>query len=131
MRAMTAEPRWLQAAASYTAAGDLFDDEPLGFWVRIGRRTIERLALPPGAAVLDVGCGTGASALPAAERVGPRGRVIGVDLAERLLATARHEAERHRLADNRVKAGGKGGPCLSGGRFWPGCRRLSVLLVDH
>jgi ubiquinone/menaquinone biosynthesis C-methylase UbiE len=85
----------LKAATSYNAAADHFDDEALGFWARIGRRTIERLELPPGASVLDVGCGTGASALPAAEKVGPRGRVIAVDLAERLLAIARQKAERH------------------------------------
>jgi ubiquinone/menaquinone biosynthesis C-methylase UbiE len=58
---------------------------PLGFWARIGSLTIERLRLRPGASVLDVGCGSGASAIPAAQAVGPRGRVIGVDLAERLL----------------------------------------------
>lgn len=85
----------LNAATTYNAAADHFDDEPLGFWARIGRRTIERLELPPGATVLDVGCGTGASALPAAEMVGPRGRVIAVDLAERLLEVARQKAERH------------------------------------
>ena len=84
----------LKAAATYNAAADHFDDESLGFWARIGRRTIERLELPPGSIVLDVGCGTGASALPAAEKVGPRGRVIAVDLAERLLEVARQKAER-------------------------------------
>jgi ubiquinone/menaquinone biosynthesis C-methylase UbiE len=85
----------LNAATTYNAAADHFDDEPLGFWARIGRRTIERLELPPGATVLDVGCGTGASAFPAAEKVGPRGLVIAVDLAERLLEIARQKAERH------------------------------------
>src|SRR5690606_1979760 len=34
----------------------------------------------PGQAVLDVGCGTGAAARRAAERVGQSGRVIGVDV---------------------------------------------------
>ncbi len=53
-----------KAATTYDAASDHFDDEPLGFWGRIGRRTVERLALAPGDNVLDVGCGTGASALP-------------------------------------------------------------------
>ena len=84
----------LNAAATYNAAADHFDDEPLGFWARIGRRTIERLELPPGATVLDVGCGTGASALPAAEKIGPRGRLIAVYLAGRLLEIARQKAER-------------------------------------
>jgi ubiquinone/menaquinone biosynthesis C-methylase UbiE len=78
-----------KAAATYDAAADHFDDEPLAFWNRIGRRAVERLALPPGANVLDVGCGTGTSALPAAQVVGPNGSVIGVDLAARLLDLAR------------------------------------------
>jgi predicted RNA methylase len=38
-----------------------------------------------GAHVLDVCCGTGASALPAAQAVGPEGKVIAVDLAGELL----------------------------------------------
>jgi ubiquinone/menaquinone biosynthesis C-methylase UbiE len=82
-----------KAAATYDAASDHFDDEPLRFWDRIGRRTVERLALPPNGAVLDVGCGTGASALPAAQVVGPNGSVIGIDLSARLLDRARAKAK--------------------------------------
>ncbi len=81
-----------KAAITYNAAADHFDDEPLAFWGRYGRLTVERLALAPGARVLDAGCGTGASAIPAAERVGPAGRVIGVDVAGRLLEIARQKA---------------------------------------
>jgi SAM-dependent methyltransferase len=43
-------------------------------------------------AVLDVCCGAGASALPAARAVGPTGSVLGLDLAEPLLAIARKRA---------------------------------------
>ena len=39
--------------------------------------------------MLDVCCGSGASALPAARFVAPNGSVVGVDLAENLLALAR------------------------------------------
>jgi ubiquinone/menaquinone biosynthesis C-methylase UbiE len=81
-----------KAAATYDAAADHFDDEPLSFWEQIGRRTVAALRLPAGARVLDVGCGTGASALPAAQAVGPQGSVLGVDLAARLLERARGKA---------------------------------------
>jgi len=94
-----AEPAKLRAATTYNAASDHFDDEPLGFWKRYGERTVERLALRPGARVLDVGCGTGASALPAAARVGPTGKVIGIDLAERLLEIARQKAASRNLSN--------------------------------
>jgi ubiquinone/menaquinone biosynthesis C-methylase UbiE len=81
-----------KAAATYDAAADHFDDEPLSFWERIGRRAVARLDLLAGARVLDVGCGTGASALPAAQAVGPDGFVLGVDLSARLLDRARGKA---------------------------------------
>jgi ubiquinone/menaquinone biosynthesis C-methylase UbiE len=88
-----------KAAATYDAAADHFDDEPLAFWERIGRRTVERLGLPAGAKVLDVGCGTGASALPAAHAVGPSGSVVGVDLSTRLLDRARAKARTQGLSN--------------------------------
>src|SRR5258705_11572155 len=46
-----------------------------------------------------------AAALPAAERVGPKGQVLGVDLAERLLAIARGKAERSGLGNVRFETG--------------------------
>ena len=48
-----------------------------GFWDLIGKRTIGNLKLQAGAKVLDVGCGTGASALPAAQTVGKTGSRCG------------------------------------------------------
>lgn len=86
-----------RAAATYNAAADLFDDPRLSFWDRFGRRTVDRLGLAPGDSVLDLCCGAGASALPAAERVGPKGRVLGLDLAENLIRRARVKATIRRL----------------------------------
>ena len=82
----------LKAEKTYNAAADYFDAEPLAFWNRYGRRTVERMTLPRGARVLDVCCGAGASALPAAQSVGAEGRVIAVDLAEELLSLGRDKA---------------------------------------
>src|SRR5262249_43487843 len=91
------EPSKLKAEITYNAAADHFDDSPLAFWDRYGRHTVERLFLPPGSFVLDVGCGSGASAIPAAISVGPHGRVIGIDLADRLLDIARTKSIAQRL----------------------------------
>lgn len=88
-----------KAAATYDAAADHFDDEPLSFWERIGGRTVARLALPTGVRVLDVGCGSGASALPAAQAVGSRGFVTGADLSARLLDHARAKAKARGLSN--------------------------------
>jgi ubiquinone/menaquinone biosynthesis C-methylase UbiE len=76
--------------ATYTAAADHFDALP--FWHEYGRRTVERLQLAPGERVLDLCCGTGASALPAARAVGASGAVLGVDLTPSLVAQARARA---------------------------------------
>jgi ubiquinone/menaquinone biosynthesis C-methylase UbiE len=81
-----------KAERTYNFTADFFDDPALGFWDRCGRRTVELLSLEPGMRVLDVCCGTGASALPAAKAVGNGGRVIGVDLAEHLLELAQQKA---------------------------------------
>ena len=82
-----------KVASTYDSASDHFDDQPLRFWERIGKRTVKRLALPRDGNVLDVGCGSGASALPAAQAVGSNGLVIGVYLSTRLLDRARDKAK--------------------------------------
>jgi len=94
-----------RAAFTYNAAADFFDASPLGFWDYFGRRTIELASLPSGSRVLDVCCGTGASALPAAEAVGPKGKVIGVDLAKQLLESARTKAIQRRLGNIEFEIG--------------------------
>jgi SAM-dependent methyltransferase len=44
--------------------------------------------------VLDVGCGTGATTLAAARRLGANGESIGIDISEPMIALARARAER-------------------------------------
>jgi SAM-dependent methyltransferase len=56
-----------------------------------GPRMAEAAAIELGQYVLDVGCGTGALACAAAERVGPKGRVVGLDPNEQMLAVARRK----------------------------------------
>jgi SAM-dependent methyltransferase len=45
--------------------------------------------LQPGERVLDVGCGAGATTIEAADRVGPEGRVWGVDISPEMIEVAR------------------------------------------
>jgi SAM-dependent methyltransferase len=46
----------------------------------------------PGEAVLDIGCGAGVDSILAARRVGPSGRVVGVDLTEEMVKKAKDNA---------------------------------------
>jgi ubiquinone/menaquinone biosynthesis C-methylase UbiE len=96
MAALTPQEK---AERTYNFTVDFFDDPALGFWDRCGRRTVELLGLEPGMRVLDVCCGTGASALPAAKAVGSGGRVIGVDLSENLLELAQQKAKALQLGN--------------------------------
>jgi SAM-dependent methyltransferase len=59
----------------------------------------EAAAVVAGEAVLDVGCGGGATSREFARRAGPAGRVTGVDVSAPILAVAR---ERSRHLPNRV-----------------------------
>src|SRR6476619_3344141 len=61
--------------------------------------------LGEGKRVLDVGCGIGDPTLQVAVLVGPHGRVLGVDLVEDMLATARERAAALGLGHVEFRAG--------------------------
>ena len=95
---MTPTPK-SQIAAAFSAAADTHDAPALSFWNYFAARTVARAALKPGEFVLDVCCGAGSTALPAARAVSPGGRVIGVDLAPPLLSLAREKAAAQGIAN--------------------------------
>jgi ubiquinone/menaquinone biosynthesis C-methylase UbiE len=94
-----------RAEAVFNAASDYFDDPALSFWNRFGQQTIERISLRPGDRVLDVCCGTGASAIPAAVSVGSTGRVLAIDVAESLLELGRKKSQQQGLGNIEFRYG--------------------------
>lgn len=70
---------------------DRFFDEQMTF---LNHRLVGDARLRPGMKVLDLGSGTGYPALLAAQTVGSSGRVIGLDLAEQMVAAAERKAKR-------------------------------------
>ena len=62
-------------------------------------RAIELLQLRPGATVLDVACGTGRNHEYIEQRIGPSGRLVGVDRSPRMLQQARERAAHHRWSN--------------------------------
>lgn len=61
--------------------------------------------LKPGEVVLDIGSGGGLDAFLAADRVGPAGRVIGVDMTPAMLERARASAERNQISNVEFRQG--------------------------
>jgi len=58
------------------------------------RRALSTLDLDAGERVLDVGCGPGSNFDALAERVGPAGRVVGLDSSRGMVRAARERAAR-------------------------------------
>lgn len=74
-----------RAAAKYDRTGPRIFE-------RFGARLVEWLAIAPGARVLDIATGRGAVLIPAAQRVGANGRVVGTDLSRGMLDEAARDA---------------------------------------
>lgn len=68
---------------------DRFFDEQMAY---LNHRLVADARLRSGLRVLDLGSGTGYPALLGAQTVGMSGSVIGIDLAEQMLAAARRKA---------------------------------------
>jgi len=78
----------LRYATAWAEVSELIDLQlsPLGL------NAIAALSPAPGEVILDIGCGAGQTVVQLADRVGPQGRVIGVDIAPLLLGIARERA---------------------------------------
>jgi len=89
----------IRDASSYDTLTKEFDL----FTERLSRPLAARLVslarLRPSERVLDVGTGTGIVALEAAPQVGAGGKVLGIDLSEEMLQTAKRKASGTALAD--------------------------------
>ncbi|KAG8860139.1 hypothetical protein FRB96_004162 [Tulasnella sp. 330] len=59
----------------------------------------------PGMSILDVGCGPGSITLGFAESVGPRGKVVGLDLGQRAIATANGLAKERGIENSEFLVG--------------------------
>lgn len=88
------DPRALGPLAQELVGSSFGCGDPLAF-----------ASVRPGESVLDVGCGGGLDLIIAAEKVGPGGRVVGVDMTDEMLALARRNIARSGHANIEVRAG--------------------------
>jgi SAM-dependent methyltransferase len=78
-----------QALERYQRLADSYDRrvERRSLWLR--EAAVARLALRPGETVVDVGCGTGLTFPLLERRIGPSGRLIGIEMSGEMLSLAR------------------------------------------
>jgi ubiquinone/menaquinone biosynthesis C-methylase UbiE len=65
--------------------------------LQLGHRLVEIMNIPAGAQVLDVATGQGVNLVVAAEKVGLRGNVVGIDLSKMMVQEAKKDIERRGL----------------------------------
>lgn len=80
-------------------------------------RLLDRAGVAPDMVVLDAGCGPGRVTPPAAARVGPRGRIVALDVQAGMLAKLRARLERGGIANVELLHAGLGEGKLLEGRF--------------
>jgi ubiquinone/menaquinone biosynthesis C-methylase UbiE len=81
-----------KVAEVFSQVAPAFDRSGPPFFSVFGEKLARLAGLRAGLEVLDVGSGRGASAVPAARLVGPGGRVVCVDLAEKMVDQLRRDA---------------------------------------
>ncbi|WP_372619925.1 class I SAM-dependent methyltransferase [Falsiroseomonas sp.] len=102
----------MQPAAANAAASPVNPNQALwekGDFTRIaasmresGEALVERIGVAPGLKVLDLGCGDGTTALPAARR---GAEVLGVDIARNLVEAGKRRAREAGLSNLRFEVG--------------------------
>lgn len=82
-----------RVAAAFDRASGTYDQVGTEYFAPAGRFLVSRTAPQPGERVLDVGCGRGASAIPAAHAVGASGSVLATDLAVSMVESVRRASK--------------------------------------
>ncbi|GLZ39573.1 class I SAM-dependent methyltransferase [Actinokineospora sp. NBRC 105648] len=79
-------------AAVFDQTADTYDALGVDFFGVFARTLLDDVGPIDGLRVLDAGCGRGAVLFQAAERVGPQGSVVGIDLAPQMVTRTEAEA---------------------------------------
>lgn len=95
--------RRLDTSSEYVLGSDAEELRRLRFqhelWSEATQRLLDRAGFAAGGTVLDIGCGPGHTTFSLRECVGDRGRVIGIDSSEAMIATLRREAARREASN--------------------------------
>jgi ubiquinone/menaquinone biosynthesis C-methylase UbiE len=86
---------WNAAAEGWKKRWPIFEDGAQ----RLSDRLVELAGIVQGSKVVDWGTGTGESAITAAKRVRPSGKILAIDIPSQMMAVARNRANEHGLED--------------------------------
>ena len=86
-------------------ASETYDAVGVDFFAPIATALVDRAGLRPGDSVLDLGVGRGAALFAAADVVGPRGEVLGVDIAPGMVELTSRDATTRGLSHVSVVLG--------------------------
>jgi ubiquinone/menaquinone biosynthesis C-methylase UbiE len=82
-----------------------FFDHPLIDALAGGSKTLDRVGIQLGERVLDVGSGPGRLAVRAAQRVGPEGEVVALDIQPKMLARLEKKARSNSVSNIKAHLG--------------------------
>ena len=101
-------------AALFDLLSSTYDTTGVAFFQPIAERLVAELEPAAGERWLDVGCGPGAVALPAARAVGEDGGVVGVDIAPGMVSRLAEDAASQGLAQVSAVVGDAASPPVQG-----------------
>ncbi|MFE7313777.1 class I SAM-dependent methyltransferase [Streptomyces sp. NPDC057555] len=101
----------------FNATAAEYDQTGVEFFGPIAQKLIDFVGIQQGDRVLDVGCGRGAATLPAAAATGPDGEVVGIDIAENMVALAERAAREHGFQHVTAQVGNGQNPEFPPGHF--------------
>ena len=54
----------------------------LGYYPHLIRKVVEKMNIQPGQSILDLGSGTGRNDIFMAQKIGPEGSILGLDISQ-------------------------------------------------
>jgi arsenite methyltransferase len=93
-------------------------------------RLVEKVDIKPGQRVLDIACGTGWATMAAAKAACDTGKVIGIDIAEKMLEVARKKTESAGLLNIEYRMGDAEALEFDEGSFDVAICALSIFLFS-
>jgi len=67
----------------------------LGYYPHLIRKVVEKMNLQRGQSILDLGSGTGRNDRFIAQKIGPEGRILGLDISKEMLSLSRKRCQQY------------------------------------